>query len=304
MKRRRKAPGYPVRTAARLSGLGIDTLRAWERRHRAVAPRRDHRGRLYTDGDVRRLRLLREAVTRGHAIGRIARLDDVQLARLGVADGALAASPEHRAVPEPDGVCAIDLAPLVDAAERFDASALDAALGRAALMLAPLDLVRAVVDPLLKRTDAGPTALPPGPQRLLRSAVRNLLGALLRLHTRPRVPGRLIFATTAGHRDEIDILSAGFLAATSGLDVIYMGPGMSSDDLLAAALHSEADVVVLGAGPDDAGTIARALSRDVELWLVGRGADRTRDSVGPRAVAIADYEALSDNMSRIGGASS
>ena len=35
---------YPIRAVSRLTGIGIDTLRAWERRYGAVTPVRDDRG--------------------------------------------------------------------------------------------------------------------------------------------------------------------------------------------------------------------------------------------------------------------
>ena len=53
-KARQTAAHYPIRAVAKLTGLGIDTLRAWERRHRAVTPVRDDRGRIRgTLGDER-----------------------------------------------------------------------------------------------------------------------------------------------------------------------------------------------------------------------------------------------------------
>src|SRR5512137_2682175 len=79
----RKAPGrYPIRVVALLTGVPTDTLRAWERRYGAVEPGRDERGRLYDDGHLRKLKLLRRLVERGHAIGRIARLGEPELERL------------------------------------------------------------------------------------------------------------------------------------------------------------------------------------------------------------------------------
>ena len=53
---------YPIRAVSKLTGIAIDTLRAWERRYGAVTPVRDSRGRLYSDADVARLRLLHQAV--------------------------------------------------------------------------------------------------------------------------------------------------------------------------------------------------------------------------------------------------
>ena len=80
MKKPRDTPvHYPIRAVAKLTGVAIDTLRAWERRHSAVTPIRDDRGRMYSDADIARLRLLRGAVERGHSIGRVAGLSDAQL---------------------------------------------------------------------------------------------------------------------------------------------------------------------------------------------------------------------------------
>ena len=65
-------PAYPIRVVARMTGLSLDTIRAWERRYEAVVPRRNKRGRVYSESQVARLRLLAELVKRGHAIGTIA----------------------------------------------------------------------------------------------------------------------------------------------------------------------------------------------------------------------------------------
>jgi len=58
VRKQRESPArYPIRAVSKLTGIGIDTLRAWERRHSAVTPIRDDRGRLYTEADIARLRL-------------------------------------------------------------------------------------------------------------------------------------------------------------------------------------------------------------------------------------------------------
>ncbi|MDQ6911453.1 MAG: MerR family transcriptional regulator, partial [Verrucomicrobiota bacterium] len=67
----------PIRTikfVARQTGLTVHTIRVWEKRYGAVRPvRASNNRRLYTEEDVERLRLLREATMSGHAIGQIAR---------------------------------------------------------------------------------------------------------------------------------------------------------------------------------------------------------------------------------------
>src|SRR6185436_7231599 len=53
VRKQRSSPApYPIRAVSKLTGIAIDTLRAWERRHRAVTPVRDDRGRMYTDADI------------------------------------------------------------------------------------------------------------------------------------------------------------------------------------------------------------------------------------------------------------
>ena len=49
---------YPIRAVSRLTGISVDTLRAWERRYEAVVPGRGQRGRSYSDADVARLQRL------------------------------------------------------------------------------------------------------------------------------------------------------------------------------------------------------------------------------------------------------
>src|SRR5512134_2686564 len=74
---------YSIKAVSQATGLTVETLRAWERRYRAVVPVRDDLGRrVYRAEDVLRLRRLREATDRGHPIGRLVHLDDTSLAGL------------------------------------------------------------------------------------------------------------------------------------------------------------------------------------------------------------------------------
>ncbi|MFM0737440.1 MerR family transcriptional regulator [Paraburkholderia xenovorans] len=72
--------GYKSGEAARLAKMPVTTLRIWERRYGVVAPPKTASGqRLYSEDDVRRLTLIKILVSRGHAIGAIARMDREQL---------------------------------------------------------------------------------------------------------------------------------------------------------------------------------------------------------------------------------
>ena len=73
---------YPIRAVSKITGISLDTLRAWERRYHAVTPERDERGRIYTEADVQRLLLLQAALGRGYAIGQVANMPDDELQAL------------------------------------------------------------------------------------------------------------------------------------------------------------------------------------------------------------------------------
>src|ERR1700761_3176522 len=71
---------FRIAMAAALSSVPVGTIRMWERRYGILDPERTPGGgRLYSQADVARLSLLREAVERGHAIGTVAGLSEAVL---------------------------------------------------------------------------------------------------------------------------------------------------------------------------------------------------------------------------------
>ncbi len=297
---------YPIRAVSRLTGIGIDTLRAWERRHSAITPVRDGRGRMYTEADIARLRLLRGAVEHGHSIGRLAALTDKQLRNLAQTAGANAAS-----VPRPRRRPSLDAAALSTALGRFDAAGIEREIARLAVVLRPIELVRDVLMPMLVgvgddwHTGRGGVSH----EHLLSSTIRNILGSFLRLHARPDVPARLLFATPSGDRHEMGTLGAAMLAAASGLGVAYFGPDLPARDIVESVKPAGAQVLVLGlttASPAktterELRIIIRDLPKDVELWTGGRGAARHAALIGRRGLVLRDYDAYQRELVRLGG---
>lgn len=80
-----QAGHYRSGVAARLAGLPVETLRVWERRYGiSDTSRSAHGQRLYSDAQVRRLRLMKQLVDQGHPIGALAQLPLEQLGALAV----------------------------------------------------------------------------------------------------------------------------------------------------------------------------------------------------------------------------
>ncbi len=71
---------YKIGAVSRITGIGSESLRAWERRYKAVMPKRTPSGdRNYSRDDVAKLLLLKSLVDAGISIGSIAGLSAEQL---------------------------------------------------------------------------------------------------------------------------------------------------------------------------------------------------------------------------------
>jgi len=266
-----------------MTGISVDTLRAWERRYEAVVPARSDRGRLYSDADVVRLQRLAELVKRGHAIGTIATLADRELERLVERTETQAASAGADEAP------AADLGALMDGLDRYDLLRIESNLNRFAAVLPPRDLVFAVIVPLLqevgRRWEAG--TLRPAQEHLVSAIVRSVLGGLLRATARPGATPRLVLATPSGERHELGLLCAALLAASAGYGVVYLGADLPAADIEHAVTEAGARVAMIGLTTPGAVPRAelRRLSkppRGVELWVGGPESHALLPSLGAR----------------------
>ena len=253
-----------------MTGLSVDTLRGWERRYDAVAPGRNDRGRLYSDADVARLKQLGELVKRGHAIGTIAGLAEADLA--GLLKRADALTDPAEAAP----VARLDL--LERALERYDLDAIEATLNRYAASTYPRVIPSSRSSSRCSRrsVDVGKLeTLRPAQEHLVSAIVRSVIGGLLRATMRPNASPKIVFATPAGERHELGLLSAALLTASAGYGVVYLGPDLPAADIAHAAAAAGARVVIVSLTTPGAvtrgemRTLARIGQAGVELWVGG-----------------------------------
>ncbi len=301
-------PLYPIRAVSRITGLSVETLRAWERRYEAVTPQRGNRGRLYSEDDVSRLGQLRDAVSRGHAIGQIAGLSDEQLSVL----TASRAGEGRSAEPQPEGdTVRISLDAARRAIERFDVATLDRELGRLAALLTARELIVTVVQPLMEWTGERwlSGALSIAQEHVASAGLRNLLGTLARLHTAPRPAATLVFGTPAGERHEFGVLSAAMLAAGGGLDTVYLGPDLPTDEIAGAVRATKARAAVIGVtGASEPGAAVAALEKlcsempaGTEVWAGGcKSANLARELKSLPLKYLENFDELAENLVRLG----
>lgn len=74
---------YTIQMASKISGVGVHTIRAWEKRYKALEPNRDSAGhRVYTKSDIEKLMFLSELCLLGYTISKVAKLSIEELKAL------------------------------------------------------------------------------------------------------------------------------------------------------------------------------------------------------------------------------
>lgn len=292
-------PNYPIRAAAKLTGLSIDTLRAWERRYKAVVPARSDRGRQYSQEQIQHLVLLRELVDRGHSIGQIAPLEEPRLRQL-----LNTQPPSERKAPGASGEL---VSSLLDAFERFEHLEANDELGRLAVLLSPRDLIYRVVLPLMHEVGERwhDKKIGIAQEHLVSSAMRNLFGALVRLHPPRPNATKMLIATLSDELHEFGILAAAMIASISGLNPILLGPNLPARELADAAVKTAAPIVLVGASgatPPDSGILTELagwLPASTELWVGGRHTSQAEESGGDVPIVFfADMQAFEERCRR------
>jgi DNA-binding transcriptional MerR regulator/methylmalonyl-CoA mutase cobalamin-binding subunit len=289
-------------------------LRAWEKRYQVVTPHRDERGRLYTEADLHRLRLLNAAVEKGHAIGRLATLSNEELQNLIISSTAPtsfahlagsglteeASTGEHIAPPS-----------VMAAIERLDYAEGERELSLLAAVLPPRDLIHRVALPLMRKVgeDWHNGRLSIAQEHMTSSLLRNLLGALIPLYRRVSPAAKVLFATPAGEQHEFGVLVSAMLAAGGGLGILYLGADLPADEIVIAAQKSAPQAVVLGfvgangarKGLKEIQKVARNLSGQMELWVGGtQKTELVAELRKTRAVLIEDFRMLEEHLLRLG----
>ena len=305
-----KKVAYPIRAVSKLTGISIDTLRAWERRYDAIKPGRSESKRVYDDADVERLILLRKGVEGGHAISKLALLSNPDLEQINARSVAFnAVSSESLEGYAPGN--GPDLNVLREAIDRSSYGEIDHELNRLAAIVPPRVLVHQVVVPLM--TEVGDRwyrgELKVAQEHMVSSALRSLLGSLVRLFTRHQAAATLLFATPKGERHEFGILCAAMLAASGGLGIAYLGVDLPHHEIIDSAEKTKAKILVLGVKAavsskeslKELHRLSEELPESTELWVGGiRSADVVREIKATRAVYLKDLAIFEQKLIRMG----
>ena len=289
---------YRVGMVSKMTGLSTHTLRMWEKRYVAVLPKRTEAGgRLYTDADVARLRLLHELVGSGHSIGGIAKLSDADLRRMAASVPAPPSQPAAQHLPELRSR-------VMEAIEQLRIQDAEQMLSRAALSTEPSEFLRLVVAPVLveigDRWERGELRI--AHEHAGSSVMRGLLFSLMRLYPVNESRRRAVVATPAKEDHELGALMVAMLAAMHGWSVLYLGPDLPAEEIAYAVTDTNADLLMLSItnlkpkeSQRELAAIEAAIPERVKVLVGGRAASALPES---RVQILHDLAVVETELSR------
>ncbi len=250
---------YTIQMAAKISGVGVHTIRAWEKRYKAVVPRRDNTGhRVYSREDVERLILLSELCLLGYSISKIANETSIELKEhlksLGKAqetikslDFNLVESGEREVV---DVSQAMTIMLLAMKSYKLDIVVKE--FGKLAGSLNLKDFVLKVLSPFVQSIQSAKlnNELTPFQEQTLSTLLKSEIQR--QLHTRiqeklEREHLVMVICSIDQDFDEYGSLMTALLAQFYQFKVIYLGPSVSVESLVDATKFLEAKIIVLNA---------------------------------------------------------
>jgi len=294
-------PRHRIGAVARATGISPESLRVWERRYGGAPPSRtDAGGRLYSDADIDRLRLIKRLLDRGQSPSQIVPLGEAALR-------GMLSRLERQDEPSGPGLEALK-ARFLDHVNRLDMPAAHEVIARASLMLEPRVLTMELMIPALRelgnRWASGDISV--CHEHAASAVIRSVLGLLL--SSQPRHDGLpvVVVATPVGEHHEFGALMAALLAASASWRPVYLGANVPTEDLVTATVITGARALAISVvnppARESIGALtelAETLPRTVSL-VVGGPRARVVPALEHRAVIFDDLGAL-DAWLREGG---
>ncbi len=236
---------YTIKRTAELTGIGLSTLRAWERRYGVVSPSRSEgKYRLYSDADVRALSIMAALVNDGWTASEAA-AETLKRTDGGASPAAGTHSPEDAS----DGAVARGLEDLLTAAHDLDTARVAGILDRA---LAPADFAQVADHWLMPILSGVGDAWADGRisaagEHLVSYAVQRRLAGLYEAVPRASAGPVVVLGLPPGARHELGILAFAVAARQAGLATAYLGADLPVDDwaLAVSGRHAGGAVVAV-----------------------------------------------------------
>mgnify|MGYP001072987184 CR=1 FL=1 len=245
---------YNIQRVSKLTGISIHTLRAWEKRYKAVVPERDSSGRrAYNDQELEKLKMLGKVCSLGGSIGNIANLEIPDLKNL-LCKFQTSAPYTETSTPLPSSNENIDTQAILNhlllALQDFKLDIISHELHKLKITMSLKDLAFKILLPLLQEIGfrVNNNTLNVAQEHAISSIVRFHIGQFVyQNYERKRKKGTVAtLATPEGEYHEFGILIASLLCIHHGINFYYLGANMPSLGFVEASKSLQSDILILG----------------------------------------------------------
>ncbi len=269
---------FDIATVERETGIGKDTLRAWEKRYGFPIPMRTEREeRLYPQPQVEQLRLIKRLISNGSRTSKVVSLGVDELrSLLAEVQTQQAEHPTH-------------ILELVELIKTHQATALRLTLNRALLEQGLNEFLSKTITPLNQFVGEawmrGEIRI--FEEHLYSEQVTNVLRNAISIINDPNASPRVLLTTLPGEEHSLGLLMVEATLSLYGASCVTLGVQTPTQEIVAAVAAHRSDIVVLSfseAIPSPQVKIglqqARiALPELVGLWAGGSGVDRQRIAI-------------------------
>jgi methanogenic corrinoid protein MtbC1 len=269
-----------------------------------VSPKRSEGNqRLYSDTDIERLCLLKQATEVGHRIAHIADFSTSELADLVASITPISPSPPRPATPREMELADSFLSVALAAVQQLNARWLRTSLEQASSRLAAPVFMQELLVPLLHRIgdlwDEG--GLQAAHEHAASTVVRAFLDGMRANFEIPPGGPSIVMTTLAGEHHEMGALLATATAASDGWDVTYLGPNLPAEQIALVARQKAARIIGLSivlpadeaALDEELRKLRRHVGAGVDVIVGGRGASKVSAALGDiDAIRVTDLHGL------------
>ncbi len=257
-----ETPIYTIKTAVQRTGIGPDTLRAWERRYGALRPNRTDAGyRLYSQRDIAMLQWLKSQLENGISISKAmemlqagARLDEDRRP----------AQSEPRPANDCHGPGQLSRE-LIEVLLEFDEAKAETILSRAFAVHSVDTVTEAIISPILTnlghRWQQGQvTAIQ---EHFISSFMQRKLAALLSSFGQPATGPLVLAGSAPGEWHDLGILMISISLRLRGFRVVHLGPNVPANDLLQGIVRLRPQILALSAATNETALRLKQLVEEI-----------------------------------------
>lgn len=269
--------------ASKISGVGVHTIRAWEKRYKALEPNRDSSGhRVYNKSDIEKLILLSELCFVGYAISKVAKFSIPELKDLLKSLGK-----DTEQIPS-DGFNLIKDQPTVQASDslgilqfallNLKLDIIHVELEKLKVAVSPRDFVIEILMPLYEQTlnMKSKGALSHQQYHILLQIIKFHAGHYIfhLQHHKEHSAYNLLFGGLKQHTDEFFLLMSALIAAHYKIQLTFLELSHSTDELAETINFLKPSSLLMSFAENDASSIVTIVEKiqqklqfDLEILL-------------------------------------